>query len=216
MSSAETNDKKKIVVLISGSGTNLQALIDASQKEGSVLNKQASIVSVISNRTKAFGLERASKAGIPTKVLTLAAAKKEGKTREQFDQELVQIISDYKPDLVVLAGFMHILSADFLDRLNKPIINLHPALPGEFDGAHAIDRAFEAFKEGKTTHTGVMVHWVTKVVDGGKPIITRKIDIEANETLESLETKIHTIEHKIIVEATELVITGKETPPASM
>lgn len=197
---------KKIVVLISGSGTNLQALIDASVSKDGSLHGIGEIKSVISNRSTAYGLERAKNANISTKVFTLATAKKNGKSREEYDSELANLINSETPDLIVLAGFMHILSPAFLDTIKAPIINLHPALPGEYDGAHAIERAFNAFVEGKTDHTGVMVHWVTKVVDGGKPIIAERINIEKEDTLNTLENRIHSIEHKIIVDATKKVL----------
>lgn len=127
-----------------------------------------------------------------------------------------------KPDLVVLAGWMHVLSDGFLDLLNTPsstasedlvfpipAINLHPALPGAFDGAHAIDRAWEAYKEGKIDHTGVMVHRVVRKVDAGEPILTQKIFFEEGETQEQFEERLHRVEWEIIVNATKITLEAR-------
>ncbi|KAG1084332.1 hypothetical protein G6F42_021831 [Rhizopus arrhizus] len=122
---------QSIVVLISGSGTNLQALIDATQ-DGRLKGK---IIAVVSNRKNAFGLERAKKAGIPTRTFSLKQFKDQGKTRVDFDVHVAKTIQEeYHPDLVILAGWMHILSPDFLAFFNNNVMNLHPALPGQFDG----------------------------------------------------------------------------------
>ena len=190
-----------IAVLISGSGSNLQALIDATQTG----KLRAKIVAVCSNRKAAYGLERAAKAGIPTRTFSLKQFKDQGKTRVDFDVYLAKTIQEeYNPDLVVLAGFMHIVSPEFLSFFPRQnIMNLHPALPGQFDGAHAIERAFEAYKQGQIKHTGVMVHKVIADVDRGQVILERSIPIEEKDTLEDLETRIHSIEHEIIVEGAQ-------------
>ncbi|KAJ2151927.1 phosphoribosylglycinamide formyltransferase, partial [Coemansia sp. RSA 560] len=159
---------KQIVVLISGSGSNLQALIDAQQQD--CLGGHISLV--VSNKKRAYGLTRAANADIPTAVRTLKEYRDAGKSREDFDRDLAEFIaSDYAPDLIVLAGWMHILSPAFIDRFRGRIINLHPALPGELDGAHAIDRAYVEFKAGSRSRTGVMVHYVIPEVDKGAPIL---------------------------------------------
>ncbi|KAI8147681.1 phosphoribosylglycinamide formyltransferase [Fennellomyces sp. T-0311] len=190
-----------IAVLISGSGSNLQALIDATQS-GAL---QAKIAVVCSNRKAAYGLERAAKAGIPTRTFSLKKFKDENKTRVDFDIYMAKTIQEeYKPDLVVLAGFMHIVSPEFLSFFpNNNIMNLHPALPGQFDGAHAIERAYEAYKEGKIQHTGVMVHKVIADVDRGQVILQRDIPIKETDTLDDLEARIHSVEHEIIVEGAQ-------------
>lgn len=111
-----------------------------------------------------------------------------------------------KPDLVVLAGFMHILSESFLNpfiEANVRILNLHPALPGEFDGAHAIDRAYDAFKQGLIKRTGCMIHEVVKEVDRGQPLLVREVPFHEGDSLEDIEERIHQVEHVIIVEATQ-------------
>ncbi|KAI8095225.1 phosphoribosylglycinamide formyltransferase [Thamnidium elegans] len=192
-----------IVVLISGSGTNLQALIDATQ-QGKL---QGNIIAVVSNRKNAFGLERAKKAGIATQTFSLKKFKDEGKTRVDFDIHVAKTIQEqYHPDLVILAGWMHILSPEFLSFFNNNVMNLHPALPGQFDGAHAIDRAFDAFKKGEIKHTGIMVHKVIADVDRGDVILQREVPIYETDSLEDLETRIHSFEHQLIVEGAQLFL----------
>lgn len=100
---------------------------------------------------------------------------------------------DSQPDLVVLAGWMHILSPAFLDAIPVPIINLHPALPGAFDGANAIGRAYEAFQNGEVAKTGAMVHRVVKEVDRGEPLVVREVEMREGESLEQLEARIHEV-----------------------
>ncbi|CEP18308.1 hypothetical protein [Parasitella parasitica] len=192
-----------IVVLISGSGTNLQALIDAIQ-DGRLKGK---IVGVVSNRKNAFGLERAKRAGIPTATFSLKQFKDQGKTRVDFDVHVAKTIQEeYRPDLVILAGWMHILSPEFLSYFNNNIMNLHPALPGQFDGAHAIERAFEAYQKGEIQHTGVMVHKVIPDVDRGEVILKREVPIEKEDTLQDLEDRIHKCEHELIVQGAQIFL----------
>ncbi|KAI8802627.1 phosphoribosylglycinamide formyltransferase [Cladochytrium replicatum] len=201
----------RVVVLISGSGTNLQALIDATKASPPVLN--AEIVLVISNRKGAFGLTRAENAGIPTLVHTLKPYRDAGKSRVDYDVDLAIKIREAKPDLVVLAGWMHILSAEFLAEvgLEERIINLHPALPGQFDGANAIERAFQHFREGKTGtgiagYTGVMVHHVIPKVDGGAVIVEERVPVLYEDKLGDLEQRIHAVEHRILVEGARILL----------
>lgn len=209
----------QIVVLISGTGTNLQALIDATTS--SPPRTQAKINHVIANLGQKAkpGIERAKKAGIPTTVKTLKSYKDQIPSRypdqitarESYDADLAQFILHdiQRPDLVVCAGWMHILAPAFLAPVKAagiPIINLHPALPGAFNGAHAIERAWNAFQEGKIEKTGVMIHYVIEEVDEGEPVVVKEIDIQPNESLESLESRIHKIEHEAIVEGTNIVL----------
>ncbi|KAJ1854705.1 phosphoribosylglycinamide formyltransferase [Coemansia sp. RSA 1822] len=196
---------KQIVVLISGSGSNLQALIDAQQQD--CLGGHISLV--VSNKKNAYGLTRAANADIPTAVRTLKEYRDAGKSREDFDRDLAEfIVSDYAPDLIVLAGWMHILSPAFIDRFRGRIINLHPALPGELDGAHAIDRAYDEFKAGSRSRTGVMVHYVIPEVDKGAPILVEEIPCKEGDSLEDLENRIHAVEHHILPKAVKLVLSG--------
>lgn len=204
-------------------GTNLQALIDA-------LNTNAlprtHIALVFSNRKAAYGLTRASQAvpPIPTAYLALQPYLKAnpGKTRDDYDVEVAKIVLKEKPDLIVLAGWMHVFGDGFLDLVNGsrsfpgsdeitvptpvPVINLHPAFPGTFDGANAIQRAYDAFQKGEITHSGVMVHRVVKEVDRGQPLVVVTVEIKKGECIEALEERLHKIEWKIIVLATGLVL----------
>jgi formyltetrahydrofolate-dependent phosphoribosylglycinamide formyltransferase len=203
MSNQQEQKTQTIVVLISGSGTNLQALIDATQNG----KLKGNITAVVSNRKNAYGLERAKKAGISTQTFSLKQFKDNGKTRVDFDIHVAKTIQEeYKPDLVILAGFMHILSPEFLSFFNNNVMNLHPALPGQFDGAHAIERAYEAFKRGEIKHTGIMVHKVIADVDRGQVILQREVPIYETDSLEDLETRIHSVEHILIVEGAQVFL----------
>ncbi len=188
---------KKLVVLISGSGTNLQALIDAIQN--GILD--AEIALVISNRKSAYGLTRAEQANIPTCYFPLKPLIDSGKSRTDYDAELAEIIKPYAPDLIILAGWMHVLSPAFLDHFPQKVVNLHPALPGQFAGTHAIERAYKAFLAGDITQTGCMVHYVIPEVDAGPVIEQAIVPIQPSDTLETLEARIHETEHKLIVRA---------------
>ncbi|KAI8451345.1 phosphoribosylglycinamide formyltransferase [Phakopsora pachyrhizi] len=216
-----------VVVLISGSesllltlskGSNLQALIDNLPKFKS---PSARISLVISNSKYAYGIERArgSVPEIPTKVFSLASFRK--RIRIDYDRQLAGIVKSGRPHLVVLAGFMHILSKEFLDlmtfdwkqdegvatsceRSKIPVINLHPALPGQFDGSDAIRRAYDVGPNGskQIDHTGVMVHEVISQVDKGQPIITESVMMIEGESFETFENRMHEVEHDLIVRAT--------------
>jgi phosphoribosylglycinamide formyltransferase len=166
------------------------------------------IIFVLSSRSKVFGLERAAKHSIPSSVCALKTYlnKNPGKTREDYDAHVAGLVLEHKPDLVVLAGWMHILSDKFLDVLDVPCINLHPALPGAFDGANAIGRAYEAGQKGEVEKTGAMVHKVIKEVDRGEPLVVREVPINKDESLEQLEKRIHQVEHEIIVEGAKKIL----------
>ncbi|KAF2456912.1 phosphoribosylglycinamide formyltransferase [Lineolata rhizophorae] len=202
-----------ITVLISGNGTNLQALIDACAS-GSL---PARIVRVISNRKAAYGLHRASSAGIPTAYHNLVEYKRkhgEGsidQAREAYDADLASLVLADSPALVVCAGFMHILKPAFLEPLRAagvPVINLHPALPGQFEGANAIERAHREWKAGKIGETGVMVHYVIEKVDAGEVICSERIPFVegGDDELEKLQERFHEVEHGIIVKGTRMAI----------
>ncbi|KAL0260553.1 Bifunctional purine biosynthetic protein ADE5,7 [Diplodia seriata] len=204
----------RISVLISGSGSNLQALIDAT-KDGRLPN--CSIVRVISDKKAAFGLERAKQAGIPTHYHGFPPYKEKfpqlprQEQRREFDRDLSKLILGDNPDIVVCAGYMLILTEPLLQALvdaKVPIINLHPALPGEYNGTHAIDRAHADWKAGKITRTGVMIHYVILEVDMGTPILTKEIPFVDGEDdeLEIFEEKLHKVEWGAIVEGTRTAI----------
>lgn len=207
----------KVTILVSGNGSNLQALIDAS----STTMPYVKIVRVISNRANAFGLTRARNASIPTTYHNLIAGKYHAtgesdpaakkQAREKYDADLAEKVLADGPDIVVCAGWMHILAPTFLDplaRRNVPVINLHPALPQKYDGAGAIKRAYDDYHKGKLEHdkTGIMIHYVISEVDRGAPIVVREIQCTPLETLTELENRIHQQEHTLIVEGTAMAI----------
>jgi formyltetrahydrofolate-dependent phosphoribosylglycinamide formyltransferase len=185
-----------LAILISGSGSNLQAIIDAVESG----RLAAHIAVVVSNRKAAYGLERAETAGIPTRYHPLKPYRDAGKERTEYDADLAAILAEYAPDWVVLAGWMHIFTDAFLQHYPQRIVNLHPALPGQFPGAHAIDDALAAFTRGEIDHTGVMVHLVPdERVDEGPVLATRTVPILPGDTHDSLAARIHAEEHDLLV-----------------
>lgn len=185
----------RLVVMVSGNGTNLQALIDAIE-DGRL---DAEIVLVVSNRKAAYGLVRAEQAGIPTLYFPLKPYAQRG--RRVYDADLAAQIRPYAPDVIVLAGWMHVLSTAFLDQFPQQVINLHPALPGQFAGTHAIQQAYEAYQRGEIKQTGCMVHVVVPEVDAGPVIAQQVVPILPEDTLETLEARLHAAEHQLIVAA---------------
>jgi len=192
----------RLAVLVSGNGSNLQAIIEAVAA-GTL---DAQIVVVVSNRRAAYGLVRARRAGIPTRCFPLKPYRDAGRTREAYDTNLAELVAGFAPDLIVLAGWMHLLSPAFLDRFPRRVLNLHPALPGQFPGTHAIERAYQAFQRGETNHTGVMVHWVVPEMDAGPVVATADVPIYPADTLTDLEARVHEIEHRLLVDAIRSVI----------
>lgn len=178
-------DGPAIVVLISGSGSNLQAIIDAIQS-GRI---QGHIAAVISNRAGAYGLERAAQAGIPTRVLDHSLFEE----RERFDAELMAMIDEYQPALVVLAGFMRILTDDFVRQYQGRMLNIHPSLLPKYRGLNTHARAIEA---GDEVH-GVSVHFVTPELDGGPVILQARVPIELGDSPQALAAKVLEEEHII-------------------
>jgi len=177
--------KIPIVILISGNGSNLQAIIDAIE------NKQldAEIKCVISNKPDAYGLIRAQNHQIPTEVVE----KKAGDTRESYDQRLSEVIDQYQPKLCVLAGFMRILSQAFVQKYQGQIINIHPSLLPKYPG---LDTHQQVLANGDKVH-GCTIHYVTEVVDAG-PIITKaQLNVLPDDTPERLKQRIHVLEHEI-------------------
>jgi phosphoribosylglycinamide formyltransferase-1 len=189
----------RLVVLISGNGTNLQAILDACAS-GAL---PAQVVAVISNRPGAPGLVRAQNSAVPTDVLE----KSRGEKRAQYDQRLTELVSSFRPDWVVLAGWMRILTASFLNQFPDRVINLHPALPGAFPGTDAIQRAYAASRRGEINATGVMVHLVPdEDVDAGPVLAQETVAILPEDTLESLAARIHLVEHRVLVTTLRQVI----------
>ncbi len=199
------NTTTRLAVLASGSGSNLQALLDACA--GGDL--AAEVVCVVSDRRGAMALERAEDARVPQVVLF--PAPEPGECRATWDRQLGDIVRAARPDWVVLAGFMRVLSAGFLDQFPGRVVNLHPALPGELPGMRAIERAFQEHQLGLRTGTGVMVHLVPDDgVDCGPVVAVEPVPIQPNDTLESLADRMHAVEHRLLVDA--LVGLVRESP----
>ena len=174
-----------VVVLISGSGSNLQALIDSIAQDGN----PARIAAVICNRADAYGLVRAQNAGIPTRVLD----HKQFDGREAFDAALIEAIDGFDPQLVVLAGFMRILTGDFVRHYEGRLLNIHPSLLPKFKGLHTHQRALEA---GDREH-GCSVHFVTEELDGGPLVVQAVVPVESDDSAQTLAQRVHTQEHRI-------------------
>ena len=176
----------KIAVLISGNGSNLEALIDACKKN--VIN--GSIDIVISNNPDAYGIQRAKNHSINYKIID----NNRFESREDFDQALVEELKDSNPDLIVLAGFMRILTSVMTEAFRKKIINIHPSLLPKYPG---LDTHNSVIKNGDLKH-GITIHFVNEVLDGGQIIAQGEISVNANETSEELKTRIHAIEHVML------------------
>jgi len=174
-----------VVVLLSGSGSNLQALIDSN----SASNGPVRIRAVISNRADAYGLERAKAAGIDTAVLAHSGF--DG--REAFDAALMALIDGFAPDLVVLAGFMRILSGGFVRHYQGRLLNIHPSLLPKYKGLHTHQRALEA---GDAEH-GCSVHFVTEELDGGPLVVQAVVPVAADDSAQTLAQRVHLQEHQI-------------------
>jgi formyltetrahydrofolate-dependent phosphoribosylglycinamide formyltransferase len=179
-----TTTCKKLVVLISGNGSNLQAIINATTT-GLIPNTK--IVNVISNNRSALGIERARVADIPCEIIEV----QKGETRTQYDARLVKHIKKYECDLIVLAGWMRIVTSIFINAFNVGrIINLHPALPGQFAGSDGIGDALASYRRGLITHTGLMVHEVIEELDAGLTLETEVVEIFPNDTIETLTERV--------------------------
>jgi phosphoribosylglycinamide formyltransferase-1 len=182
----------RFVVLASGSGSNLQAILDGCAS-GELLGE---VAAVVTNKPGAFALERAAAAGVPTRVLVPDP----GEPRTTYDARLAECVRAFSPDWVVLAGWMRLLTMAFLGEFPSRVVNLHPALPGEFPGTHAIERAFDEARAGPRDHTGVMVHLVPdEGVDDGPVLATATVPILPGDSLADLETRVHLVEHDLLV-----------------
>jgi len=173
-----------IVVLISGSGSNLQALIDGAEESLPI-----EIKAVISNKADAFGLERARQAGIEAKTLD----HKNYQDRESYDQAMIELIESYEPGLVVLAGFMRILTSAFVQNFCGRLVNIHPSLLPNYKGLHTHKRALEA---GDQEH-GASVHFVTEELDSGQVVLQAKVPVEPGDDEPTLAARVLSREHVI-------------------
>lgn len=192
----------RFVVLISGNGSNLQAILDAC-RSGEL---DAQVVAVVSNKADAYGLVRAKNSGVEA----IHFPKQENESRQEYDNRLGAYVSTCLPDYVILAGWMRLLSSSFLSNFPNHVINLHPALPGMFPGTHAIARAFEAYQRSEIKQTGVMVHLVPdEGVDNGPVLATQIVPIERSDTLETLEARVHQTEHRLLVDTLKSIVSVK-------
>ena len=182
----------KIAVLVSGSGSNLQALIDA--------NLSGKIVGVISNKADAYALQRAKNANIPTAIIE----HKQYPNREAFDDAMHQQLSDWNVDLVILAGFMRILSAQFVNAWEGKMVNIHPSLLPNYKGMHTHQRVLNT---GDVLH-GCTVHYVTAELDAGQALTQGVLKVAQHDNVASLAKRIHVLEHLIYPQAVEWICNG--------
>ncbi len=193
------NSRSRLVILISGNGSNLQAVLDACGQD----KLPAETVAVVSNKLKAFGLTRTYKAGLPSVILP----RRKDQPRYEYDRQLADIVDHFQPDWIVLAGWMRLLTNAFIGQFPNRVINLHPALPGMFPGLHAIERAYQAWQMGKISYTGVMVHLVANEgMDDGPLLSQRMVSMREDDTLETLEERMHAAEHDLLVETIRSLI----------
>ena len=187
----------KIIVLISGNGSNLQAIIDAC-KSG-IIN--GNVVGVISNEANAFGLERAKKDNIPSKVIN----HNHYNTREDFDKKLVSTIEIFQPDLIVLAGFMRILSPVMTSAFKDKMINIHPSLLPKYPGLNTHEQVIA----NNDAEHGVTIHYVSEELDGGPIIAQSKILVHKKQQLDDLIERIHKVEHMIFPKVISMIASDK-------
>tara|TARA_Y100000741_G_C18156469_1_gene519349 strand:- start:231 stop:809 length:579 start_codon:yes stop_codon:yes gene_type:complete len=180
--------KKKIAVFISGRGSNLKSLIKYSNKKNTLIK----IVLVISNNPEALGLKYAIKSKIKSYGIKIMS-------KSSFENKSLKLLKKYDIDIICLAGFMKILSGNFIKKFSKPILNIHPSLLPKYKGLNTHERAIK----NKDKFSGASVHKVSKKLDSGKIILQKKIKILKNENLKSLEKKVLKIEHEIYPKAIE-------------
>ena len=194
MHSKTQNQRCRVAVLISGSGSNLQAIIDSA-------SSSYQVCAVISNRPDVKGLERAANADIDRVTLD----HKLYPTREAFDEVLANTLEGYQPDLVVLAGFMRILSEGFVKKFNGKLINIHPSLLPKYPGLHTHQRALDA----GDSHAGCTVHFVSQELDGGPAIIQAQTDITSCANAEEVGQQVQVLEHHIYPIAVDWFANGR-------
>mgnify|MGYP003640628231 CR=1 FL=1 len=187
----------KVVVMLSGNGSNLQAMIDSIKEQQWDIN----ITAVISDKPDAFGLQRAQQAGITTH----AISPKSFDSKPQFNQALMDCIDSYQPDLIVLAGYMRILPSSFVNHYPNKIINIHPSLLPKYKGLDTHQRVLDA---GETEH-GTSIHIVTADLDDGPILAQAKLPIEAHDDASALKSKVQKLEHQLYPQTLQAIATGK-------
>lgn len=190
--------KARLVILISGRGSNMQSIIHAIEAG----ELHAEIAAVISNRPDAAGLTTAAQAGISTEMIN----HRDFDSRDAFDQQLAQRIDHYAPDFVILAGFMRILTAEFVNHYQGRLINIHPSLLPKFKGLNTHQRAIDA----KETEHGASVHFVTTELDDGPVILQARVPVLADDTVETLSQRVLKQEHKLFPDAIRVLIQQSE------
>jgi phosphoribosylglycinamide formyltransferase 1 len=197
--------RPRLVVLVSGNGSNLQAILDACESG----RLYAEVVGVVSNKPDAHALRRATDAEVPAVALVMH----KGEDRRDYDARLADIVSGLGADWVVLAGWLRFLTVPFLGWFPGRVVNLHPALPGDLVGMHAIERAYDEGLAGTRTSTGVMVHLVPdEGVDCGPVLATETVALVAGESLEEFEIRMHAVEHRLLVD-TLAAVTARTPAP---
>ncbi|MFV9511473.1 phosphoribosylglycinamide formyltransferase [Tepidibacillus sp. LV47] len=185
---------KKIAVFASGYGSNFQSLVNA-EKEGKL---HAHIALLVTDRPDSYVVERAKKEGIPI----FAFRPKEFINKSQYEQMIIQKLQEYKIDWIVLAGYMRIVGKDLLEAYPNQIINLHPSLLPSFPGKNAIEQAYQY----GVKWTGVTVHFVDDGIDTGPILLQEVVEIRDDDTIETLEERIHQVEHQLLVKAVNLIV----------
>jgi len=192
----------RFVLMASGNGTNVQAVLDACA-DGRI---PATVVAVVSDRADARVLARADAAGVPA----VHVGRRRGEARGDYDERLADVVSGFSPDHVVLLGWMRILTMSFLGWFPGMVLNLHPALPGELPGTDAIERAFAEHTAGTRTASGVMVHLVPdEGVDVGPVLAAAAVEIEPDDTLDAFAQRMHATEHRLVISTLALVCTDR-------
>lgn len=188
---------KRIVVLISGNGTNLQAIIDGCHNNSIA----GQVVGVVSNRPDVYGLERANQAQIANQTLDHKAYD----SRQDYDRALIEVIDQYRADVVILAGFMRILTPELVTHFQGKMLNVHPSLLPKYQGLNTHQRAIDA---GDTEH-GVSVHFVTEELDGGPVVLQAKVPVFPEDSADDLASRVHQQEHRIYPLVTNWLCTDR-------
>jgi formyltetrahydrofolate-dependent phosphoribosylglycinamide formyltransferase len=192
--------RPRLVVLASGNGSNLQAVLDACAAG----RLPADVVAVVSDRGDARALQRAAAGGVPA----VHVAPRPDEPRADYDSRLADVVAGFGPDWVVLAGWMRILTMSFLGWFPGRVVNLHPARPGELPGLRAIERAYAEARAGHRTSTGVMVHLVPdEGVDDGPVLAVADVPIHPDDTLDELAARVHATEHQLLVDTLRTLCT---------